>query len=343
MKTRMALALGLSTLAGVAGAGQLAGQGTEPAAQATQKQVSRHAAVKQLVLKWGPSAARRQGVDIYRWADNMVPLFRSADLGNLNRALTAKSYTDMVVTMTGSKEIQMNKLPGGVAPMSLGSTTSDLVYTPLPSCLLLDTRVAGGIMTAGTIRHYKASGANFVSQGGSSTNCGIPAGINALVVTVQSVNATGRGYFRMWPYGTSMPAASVMSYGTTQNTQNNIVLGTTVGDTADFSVQSSAGSHLVVAVLGYFAAPVATALQCTNSASSASVTLDTTTRNRSVSSPACPAGYTRVATIPNLSGDFYLVSTVTPDNGGGTGFFHYAGSSSASVNIASRCCRVPGR
>jgi hypothetical protein len=337
MKLTIALAIGLGLAAGSASAAQPRADGYQQEL-AARPQLSRHAAVKQLVLKWGPSASRQQGVGLYRWADNMVPLFGSADLGNLNKALSATSYTDMVMTITGSKKIQAGKLPGGVVPMNLGSLTSDLVYTPLPSCLILDTRVVGGAFVAGALRNYKASGANFTAQGGSNTNCGIPAGVRALVVTVQNINATARGYFRMWPYGTTKPLASVMSYGPTQNTQNNVVLATTVGDAADFSVQSSANSHLVVAVLGYFAAPVATQLDCTQEVGDAVSVANGATGTAGV---ACPAGYA-------LTG------------GGGLGFagmpihssFSFGGwviqakntsGATKDLTAVAICCRVPGR
>lgn len=300
--------------------------------------VNRHAAVKQLVLKWGPKAAAKQGVSIYRWADNMVPLFKTADIHNLNKALSAKTYTDMVLTMTGSKTVSAGKLPGGIVPQSLGSMSSDLVYTPLVSCILVDTRFAGGAFNAGTVRHFKASGPNFTAQGGSATNCGIPAGVNALAVTVQAINATAKGGFRLWPYGTPMPLATAMSYGATQNTQNNVVLATTVGDTADFSVQSTANSHLLVAVVGYFAAPVATALDCTQEVGEAVSVANGATGTAFVE---CPAGYAltggggiSAAGMPIHSSFAFGSWVVQAQNSTG---------SAKNLSAIAECCRVPGR
>jgi hypothetical protein len=334
------LGLALGLLAGTVAATPPGTTGNLQAA--VQPQLSRHEAVRQLVLKWGPGASYEQGVGIYRWADRMVPLFREADISNLNKALSAKSYGDMVMTLAGGKAVSAGKLANGVVAASLGSLSGDLVYTPLSSCILVDTRVTGGIMTGGTTRNYKASGPNFTAQGGSNTDCGIPAGVNALVVTVQSINATARGYFRMWPYGTSMPAASVMSYGATQNTQNNVVLATTIGSTADFSVQSAANSHLVVAVLGYFAAPVATALNCTEVLQTVSVSSGTL---GSVFA-TCPAGYSNAGGgsvwggVAN-AGPIYNVSR--PGTNRNEAYGYNTTGAAVTLFSYSNCCRIPGR
>lgn len=306
------------------------------------EQALRRLLVKDIVMHWGPYVAKAHGEDIHAWAARLVPTFRVAELQKLQAASEAESFQGMLNALIGQKSIETKSLEG-VTPANLGDSIADLVFTPLPSCILVDTRVFGGAFTAGVVRHYKASGPNFTAQGGSNTNCGIPANVGTLLVSIQSVNATAKGYFRIWPYSTTMPAASSLSYGIGANAQNEIIQKVSQGLTQDFSVQSAAASHLVVNVLGYFAAPEATALSCTQTANGSSLALSTATPSGMVSSPNCPSGYTRVALVPNMNGDFTNVLAVTPDNGSGSAWFRYIGSGNANVYVASRCCRVPGR
>ena len=65
-----------------------------------------------------------------------------------------------------------------IQPEALGDAGDDLVYTPINPCRIVDTRLeAGGFLPNDTERDWKASlpGSSFSSQGGSSTDCGIPA------------------------------------------------------------------------------------------------------------------------------------------------------------------------
>ena len=100
------------------------------------------------------------------------------------------------------------------------------------------------------------------------------------------------------------------------------------------------GAHLAMDVVGYFAAPVATALQCTPVAGTGTpipVSSDLT-----VAFPGWAAGYTRTggscggtANIP--SG--YLVETNTT----GCVFRNLSAVAAYNASAISTCCRIPGR
>ena len=332
----------------------LAFSGTLLAADVTQHrqrqetpQLSRKAAVYELVMKWGPSASRAQGRSVLAWADSMVSLFGTADLANLNKARSATTYSAMTAALTGAKTPSTANMVG-VTPQTLGSLTSDLVFTPLASCVIVDTRPSsGGVgpFTPGAVRHFKASGVSFAAQGGSNTNCGIPAGIGSLLVSVSAIAPTSGGYFRLWPYSTPMPVASNISYVAGQNTQNEIVMATSVGLAQDFSVQSAGSSNVVVNVLGYFAAPVATTLDCLNIGGAEVTPLD---GESAWSDLTCPTGYTVAATscetttsddtLVNIDSflveDYYACAKA--DRVAGNGI-------NASFAAWANCCRVPGR
>jgi len=348
MKKTIVLALGLALTgsAFAAGPGRPGEVGTMRASgdQQATRQLSRKQAVYELVLKWGPEAARMQTRSIQEWASSMTHLFGTADVANLNTALRAKTYTDMVNALTGTRAPSTAKLPTGISPESLGSMTGDLVFTPLPSCVIVNTTKpgSGGAMTAGSIRHLKASGSSFVTQGGEDSNCGIPTGVRALMVSITSATPSTSGYFKLWPYGNPEPLAANMSYTGGQLIQNEIVLATSVGLVADFTVRSTGNSHLIINVLGYFAAPVATALDCIEtSANTANILAGA---GGSVDAPACAAGYTMVATY--CYGDYGAQTKLsTKYTAGGSAYCVYQNGNAGTITVGAknRCCRVPGR
>lgn len=198
---------------------------------AASDKAARHALIYKIVKDWGPYVRAIHGENIGLWADRMVPTFQQADTSKLKAAAQANTFEEMNNALLGQK-----------APKTLGSTVNDLTYTALPGCILADTRVVGGAFAAGVTRHFKASGANFTAQGGSNTDCGIPSTPVSLVLSVAAISPTSNGYFRMWPYSTVMPAASVISYRNGENIQNDIILKMSQGLTQDFSVQSQGAS-----------------------------------------------------------------------------------------------------
>jgi hypothetical protein len=303
-------------------------------------QLTRKEAVYKLVMKWGPIASRDQRRSIDRWADDMTPLFGTANIANLNKALAATSYTAMVNTLTGTKAPDPALLVGGRTPALLGSMSSDLVFTPLPSCVIVNTSKpgGGGVMAAGSVRYFKASGTSFISQGGEDSNCGIPPGVHSLLVSVTSATPSTSGYFKLWPYGTTQPLAANLSYTGGQLVQNEIILATSVGLSADFSVYSSGSSHFIANVLGYFAAPTATALDC-NTQSSTATSIAAGAVGQAIY-PSCDAGYT-LTSISCETGNYN-----TPLSGSGPGYGCTAkndNGSAISLVAKSTCCRVPGR
>ena len=75
---------------------------------------------------------------------------------------------------------------------ALGDATADLVYTPVTPCREVDTRPSqGGTGPIGNAssKDFKVwTATNFTAQGGSATNCGIPADPVAVVVNITADN-----------------------------------------------------------------------------------------------------------------------------------------------------------
>jgi hypothetical protein len=93
----------------------------------------------------------------------------------------------------------------GLGLSSLGDSQADLVYTPVTPCRIIDTRLAGGPIAAGTTRSFRVAGTSYSDQGGSATTCGVPVGpTTAAVINFVAVNPGGAGNLRVTPFGTAI-------------------------------------------------------------------------------------------------------------------------------------------
>ena len=321
---------------------------------------------RQFILKWGPYVQGGQGIPARVWAQRMVPLFVAADPANFRRALTRDTFEGALAEFGGRGQrlsdeqvIDAHAAAGiperpalqALAAKTLGSTTNDLVYTPVTPCRIFDTRVAGGILGAGATRGFLAvaisAGTGFGFQGGSSTDCNVAGiGASAVVLNVTAVTPANVGFATVWKHGETRPLAAAITYNAGQVISNTVVVGipNPLGIN-DISVYTSAPAHYVADIVGYFSPPQATGFQCTN----------TTVQNFTIganlsnffNNPACPAGY--VATTP------YCYTPATGVRMQGSGYNSNASGNatfcawenntgvSQSVFGGNVCCRVPGR
>jgi hypothetical protein len=230
---------------------------------------------------------------------------------------------------------------------ALGDTAVDVVYTPVTPCRIVDTRSgAGGTLLANDTRNWLAAnpGGNFVAQGGSATNCGIPVKPAAVLVNLTVANTQiGPAFLTAWPFNQAKPLAASLNWVSAgAQIANAIILPLCTGGgcTSDWSLFASSGTDLIVDVMGYFAAPVATAVDCVSFASAA--TAIAVSSDTLVPLPACAAGYTRTgsqctgaANIP--SG--YLVET----SGAGCLYRNLSSVATFNATATATCCRIPGR
>lgn len=149
---------------------------------------------------------------------------------------------------------------GGLGPKLLGDSQADLVYTPVTPCRIIDTRVAGGQITAGSTRDFRVTGSGFAGQGGVVGSCGVPVGpATAAVINLVAVAPAGAGDLRVTPFGTPLPTASIINYAaiTGLNIANGPVITicnpAVATCTSDFTIQADASAtHLVADVQGFF-------------------------------------------------------------------------------------------
>lgn len=139
----------------------------------------RGALIRQIVHVWGPYVEQVHRTSKGAWAKRMQLTFDAATDSNLQRAAGMKTFQGMVDALTGqwmsdaqvidSLSIQAQVLGSTPGPALLGSTTADLVYTPLAPCRIADTRTVGGPITSGTSRGFHGyTATNFATQGGTT-------------------------------------------------------------------------------------------------------------------------------------------------------------------------------
>jgi hypothetical protein len=289
-------------------------------------------------------------VDVFRpaFGPGQEAMVREALAGlradRLLAASLAPSLDGLLAVMKSADTAAALAKPAGKA---LGDVAADVVYTPVTPCRIVDTRSgAGGTLLANDTRNWLAANpaGTFAAQGGSGSNCGIPVKPAAVLANLTVANTqAGPAFLTAWPFNQARPNAASLNWvaaGTQIANAIILPLCTGGGCTADWSLFASSGTDLIVDVMGYFAAPAATAVDCIAVASAATavaVSADTL-----VPLPACAAGYTRTgsqctgaANIP--SG--YLVET----SAAGCLYRNLSSVATFNATATATCCRIPGR
>ena len=312
--------------------------------------------------QWGHYVERVYDMPRQAWSERMASTFANADPANFRHALQRDTFEGAMAELTGSghrldddqviSQLAASVAPGGagIGVQSIGSLSSDLTYTPLPPCRIVDTRVAGGAIAANSTRSFKAiNSANFTSQGGSATNCGtLGLSASAVALNITAVTPASSGYATVFPFGTSQPLASSVNYSAGAVVNNSILSPIPNPlQASDFTVYTFAQSHYVIDIVGYFAPPVATAQECTGTFVQQNVAANATF---DIEVPSCPTGYALMgAGCRTLGFDeavwaingLYRNSAVAPLGAFCSGKNATAGN--ITVSGTANCCRVPGR
>ncbi|MGH9366670.1 MAG: FG-GAP-like repeat-containing protein, partial [Thermoanaerobaculia bacterium] len=145
------------------------------------------------------------------------------------------------VTVTNGQgcSASASKTIGVDATLSCPAPVGFFTVTP---CRLLDTRVAGPALAAGSDRGFPIA-----------SKCGIPADATAVVVNVTVTGPTAAGDLRLRPGNTPVAPASVVNYRAGQTRAGNGIyaLGA-AGDLAVQCDQPTGSVHLILDIGGYF-------------------------------------------------------------------------------------------
>lgn len=157
-----------------------------------------------------------------------------------------------------------------LASAQLGNPSTDLVYTPVTPCRIIDSRIAtAGQMPADSVRSFNGwTTTNFANQGGlNNSDCNIPANTDtaAIVVYFTVVHPSAAGYITTYPGDALRPLASTVNFAAGEVKGNNATLKLNqTGTGSHFKVFTSSAAHLVADVVGYYAKPVALDLLSSN-------------------------------------------------------------------------------
>jgi hypothetical protein len=295
-----------------------------------------------IVARWEESA-REAG----RWNESYpVDLLESLmklDAENLLAAGEASSYRGlMTVLATGQVEPTIE----GPSPSSLGQSFQDLVYTPVTPCRIVDTRLAvEGSLGAGVARTFDVDSSNLTQQGGSATGCGLPLAVaQAVAMTIVVVEPAAPGHLTAWGLGPQPTTSSVLNYAAGDVIANTAIIPVVPGGGNDFTLFSRAATHVVVDVLGYFAASNATRLDCTTASSDV---VAVPVNELTAVDATCPAGRAATGggydTAESTIAFPGLFMTSTPLANGWRTLVENHTSGPRSILTFARCCRVPGR
>jgi hypothetical protein len=327
-----------------------------PAAAITAKE--RGELTRQFVTKWGNYVQRVYGVPVGVWARRMAPNLAAVDATNFRMALTRDTFEGAMAELAGtghrlSDDQIAGKLAAADAPASgpgltrvvgktLGALSNDLVYTPIAPCRIVDTRSTGaGAIAANSTRNFVAvNSSSFSSQGGSATNCGtLGLSATAVAVNVTAVTPSGGGFATLYPFGTAQPLVASVNYASGAIVNNALIVQIPNPlSSFDFTIYTFAQSHYVVDIVGYFAPPVATALQCVETANT-DLPISGGGGTGNAVAPSCPTGYTQTST--NCETTSWLMPIVYFQSG--TCSARNGDSSSQTLRASRTCCRVPGR
>ena len=188
--------------------------------------------------------------------------FVAGDVKGNNTILKLNQTTgqaDFKVFSTSDTHLVADVVGYNSTPVALGSSSSDLVYTPITPCRIIDTRIASlGAFAAGSQQSFIGWGSSFAAQGGAANSCGLPLNTDnaAIAVNFAVVGPATDGYITAYPTNASRPLAATLNFYAGDVKANNTILKLSQAGTGPhFNIYSTSASHLIADVVGYYAKP----------------------------------------------------------------------------------------
>jgi hypothetical protein len=169
-------------------------------------------------------------------------------------------------TLSGLRDVLANALtttaavqPGRVQAKALGDSNDDLVYTPVVPCRILDTRNGtvppyNAQLIGGIAFPVAANLANFGPQGGSASNCGLPASFSAVMVTFTVLNPNFDAF--MAASNTSnfatLTQSVVMDFSANRGLANTATVPVDGTEKFYLGLPAAVTTHVIADIAGYF-------------------------------------------------------------------------------------------
>jgi hypothetical protein len=316
--------------------------------------------INNLIASWVPNVDAQVFGDI---SSELRPLMEAATPWRLYAASLVGDYNGMIQVLRGevpaARVINTLSKPqvhgmvssaltvGALSPFALGSTTSQLVFTPIPPCRVADTRSAGartGILAGGVPRTFDLTTDGFSKgQGGNGPCPGLPSFSNygwSINITATGYNTSG--YVQVFPFGGSVPATSILNYGTALSAiANSSTVTGCYGCADDINVLASTPAHIVLDVYGYFELPTgfATGAIAITKLAGTTETVAPGVYQR-VDGAGCPAGTVVVGGAQTNNSNSSNTVLTSDHNISGTNWYEYVkntGGAAATVTVYSIC------
>lgn len=235
------------------------------------------------------------------------------------------------------------------ASAQLGSAGTDLVYSPVTPCRIMDTRNPGaksGILVAGTTRGFWsfAGGSDFTTQGGTASNCGVLSGANlaAIVVNFTVVTPDIDGYITAFPAGATRPTAATVNFKAGSVVGNNASLKVAqVGGGDGFSIYTTSNVHVVADIVGFYSMPVSAGSLLTTNVTLPAVNVPANSYAY-LGTLTCTAGYTAVSVGFSANNDVLMADGYAYNNQGYI-YVRNVSASTQSVTPNLLCIKLSGR
>ena len=250
------------------------------------------AVIAGIIDKW--RAEMDANEDYAGWDAELAAALESAPADKVLVASQAESYAEVAAALFGTwTGPDVTSLEDGQSPedMLFGENFRDLVFNPLTPCRIIDTRfTAAGRIGPSSGRQFQVNLANFNSQGGFGGQCGVPLGVEpaAVAINVTSTGQLGPGNIRVINTGGGVPNVSLLNYTPGTNLANAAIVRSSIVAGDDIFIFATSATHVVVDIMGWFGAPLRTAVDNLTLNTGQNVANNT---NYSIFSPICPVGW----------------------------------------------------
>ena len=285
-------------------------------------------------------------------------LLNSQTVAEFNANIALLQQMQEGLLKQAGRDVKSSVAPGRVGAKALGDA-SNLVYKPLEPCRIMDTRTAtlgSGVQgpIAGNslklIPGFVTAGSNWGIYGGNASgDCGLanpPGGaIHAVAIVITILDPNFSAYLGVSDINNLSTVLSnvALNYTGHQGLSTMYIVPQISTNFIYFAMPAQLIANVIFDVVGYYVLSDATALQCTQQASSPVAIASLGSGN--ATSPACSAGYTLAGgSCDSTSTAMFLASHEA--SGGNTTWFCSAnntGGSSANLTATANCCRVPGK
>ena len=293
------------------------------------------------------------------WTQVGTKLVGTGAVGAASQGFSAAISGDSATLIVGGYADNSGVGAAWIFSSVTASLATDLVYTPIGPCRIMDTRhatLASGLQgpLQGNILYqipgFVQSGQNWGQYGGNGTSdCGLtnPPGtaIHAVAIVVTILAPNFDAYLGVSDFNdlNTVLANVALNYTRGQGLSTMYIVPQIATNNIYFAMPAQLVAHLIYDVVGYYVTPGATALECTTQSSSAT-SIGALGGTGTATSPACSAGFSLTGGSCEGGTGIKLVSHEATL--GDTAWFCSAinpGAAAAPLTARAKCCRVPGK